>query len=148
MVIEKFIDSLEEFARALAIGIFIWFIVLPVLLVGFLISVVYAIQAVQRYLMIENETYQKKGWSFTQATVAETDGGTLQICWSAGQCSYNRVFCGFTYDNTMPILYRTQKPQKYIRCDKKYWCDKIRTRFIVSTVFVGMFFLLLPLPLI
>ncbi|MCM1506269.1 MAG: hypothetical protein NC177_03910 [Ruminococcus flavefaciens] len=88
-------------------------------MVGFLISVVFAIQAVHRYLMIENETYQKKGWSFTQANVIETDDGTLQLCWSAGQCSYNRVFRGFTYDDTMPVLYRTQKPQKYIRCDKK-----------------------------
>lgn len=148
MVIEKFIDSLEEFARALAIGIFIWFIVLPVILVCFLISVVFTLQAVQRYLMIENETYQRKGWSFTQATVTETDDGTLQLCWSAGQCSYNRVFRGFTYDDTMPVLYRTQKPQKYIRCDKEYWRDKIRKRFIVSAVFAGMFFLLLPLPLI
>ena len=40
MVIEKLIDSLEEFARALVIGLFIWFIVLPVLLVVFLISIV------------------------------------------------------------------------------------------------------------
>lgn len=140
-MIDKFFDSLEEFAQAIVIGLFILFVVLPVLWVGFFTSVVYAVQAVSYYLMIKNETYLRRGWSFTSADIIEEEGVIAKICWFTDQRSYTHSFHGFSYDDTVPILYKTKKPKRFIRCDEKYWRSRICTRCIVAALF-GVTFLL------
>lgn len=142
-MIDKFFDSLEEFAQAIIIGLFILFVVLPVLWVGFFTSAVYAVQAVSYYLMIKNETYLRRGWSFTRADIIEEEGVIAKICWFTDQRSYTHSFHGFSYDDTIPILYKTKKPKRFIRCDEKYWRSRICTRCIVAVLFGAAFLLVL-----
>lgn len=132
--LEKFVESLE----GLAMAMFLVFVVFPVLFVGFFTSAVYAAQAASYYLMIKNKTYLKWGWSFTHADVIEKDD-MLELRWLADKISYTRRFYGFTYDDTIPILYRTKKPKRFIRCDENYWRSRVRTRCIVTILFGIMF---------
>lgn len=136
------LENLESFAKALAIAMFMFFVVLPVLFVGFFTSAVYALQAVCYYLMIKNETYLKWGLSFTRADIIEKDD-MLELRWLADKISYTRRFYGFSYDDTIPILYRTKKPKIFIRCDENYWRSKIHTRCSVTFLWGVMFFPLL-----
>lgn len=134
-ILEGFVDFLEGLAMALFIG----FVVLPVLFVGFFTSSVYAAQAVSYYLMIKNKTYLKWGWSFTHADIVEKDG-MLELRWCTDKRTCSRRFYGFTYDDTIPILYRTKKPKRFIRCDEKYWRGKLCTRCIVTFLWGVVFF--------
>lgn len=140
-ILEGLVNSLEEFAQAIIIGLFVLFVVLPVLFTGFFTSAVYAVQAVSYYFMIKNETYLRRGWSFTRADIIEEEGVIAKICWFTDQRSYTHSFHGFSYDDTLPILYKIKKPKRFIRCDEKYWRSRIRTRCIVAALF-GVTFLL------
>lgn len=133
------LEGIVDFGEGLVDSLFICFIVFPVLFIGFFTSAVYAVQAVSYYLMIKNETYLKRGWRFDHADIIEKNG-MLELCWFADKRSYTRSFYGFTYDDTVPILYRTKKPKRFIRCDEKYWCSKIHRRCI-ATVLWGIMFI-------
>lgn len=133
------LEGFVNFAEGLAMALFIGFVVLPVLFVGFFTSAVYAVQAVSYYLMIKNETYLKRGWSFTRADIIE-ENGTLKLCWFTDKRSYTRNFHEFTYYDTVPILYKIKKPKNFIRCDESYWLSKMRTRCIL-TVLWGIVFI-------
>lgn len=134
-ILEKFVDSLD----GLAMIFFIVFVVFPVLFVGFFTSFVYAAQAVSYYLIIKNKTYLKWGWSLTHADIIEKDG-ILELRWVTDKRTCTRRFHGFTYDDTIPILYRTKKTKRFIRCDEKYWRSRVRTRCIVTILWGIMFF--------
>ena len=89
------LEGFVSFEKGLAMAMFEIFVVLPVLFVGFFTSAVYTVQAVSYYLMIKNETYLKRGWSFTHADVID-ENGTLKLCWFADKSSYTSKFHGFS----------------------------------------------------
>lgn len=136
-ILEGLVNSLEGLAKAL----FIVLVVLPVLWVGFFTSAVYAAQAVSYYLMIKNETYLRRGWNFTRADIIMEEGEIAKICWFTDKRSYMHSFHGFSYDDTLPILYKIKRPKRFIRCDEKYWRSRLYTRCIVAALF-GVAFLL------
>lgn len=142
-MIDKFFDSLEEFAQAIIIGLFIIIRRFACSFGGFFTSAVYAVQAISYYLMIKNETYLRRGWSFTCADIIEEEGVIAKICWFTDKRSYAHSFHGFIYDDTLPILYKIKKPKRFIRCDEKYWHSRICTRCIVAVLFGAAFLLVL-----
>lgn len=133
------LEGFVSFEKGLAMAMFEIFVVLPVLFVGFFTSAVYTVQAVSYYLMIKNKTYLKCGWSFTHADIID-ENGTLKLCWFTDKSSYTSKFHGFSYDDTIPILYKTRKPKRFIRCDEKYWRSKMHRRCI-ATILWGIVFL-------
>lgn len=109
----------------------------------FFVSVVYAAQAFGYYLIIRNETYLRRGWSFTYADIITEDGVTSKLCWFTEQRSSTHSFHDFSYDDTLPILYKTKRPKKFIRCDEKYWHDKMCARCVIAMLFGIMILLLI-----
>lgn len=132
------LEGIVNFGKGLEMVLFIAFVLLPILFVGFFTSAVYTIQAASYYLMIKNETYLKWGWSFTHADIID-ENGTLKLCWFTEKSSYTSRFHGFSYDDTIPILYKTKKPKRSIRCDEKYWRSKMCRRCIVAVLWGIMF---------
>ena len=133
------LEGFASFGKGLAIAMFEIFVVLPLLFVGFFTSAAYAVQAVSYYLMIKDKTYLKRGWSFTRAEIID-ENGMLKLCWFTDKSSYTSKFNGFSYDDTIPLLYKTRKPKRFILCDEKYWRSKIHRRCIVAVLW-GIVFL-------
>ncbi|MBP3380603.1 MAG: hypothetical protein J6K77_07065 [Ruminococcus sp.] len=88
--------------------------------------------------MIKNETYLRRGWSFTHADIVD-ENDDLMLYWYVGGRFYKSTFRGFSYDDTIPILYKTKKPKRSILCDEKYWRSKMRRRCIATALW-GIFF--------
>lgn len=131
------------FILGVAWTLFIGFVVLPVLFVGFFTSAVYAVQAVSYYLMIKDETYLRRGWSITHADIIN-ENGKLKLYWVTENRSYTSKFHGFsnddtTNDDTISILYKTRHPKIFILYDKNYWLSKIRKRCIWTVLWGIMF---------
>lgn len=133
------LEGFVSFGEGLAKAMFVAFVILPVLFVGFFTSAVYTVQAARYYLMIKNKTYLKWGWSFIHADIVD-ENGTLKLCWFIDERSYTSKFYGFSYDDTIPILYRTKKTKRFIRCDEKYWRSKIHRRCIMTVLWGIVFF--------
>ena len=140
--IDNIVNGFVNIVKGFAIAMFIGLVVLPIVFLIFFVSVVYAAQAFGYYLMIRNETYLRRGWSFTYAYIITEDGVTSNLCWFTEQRSYTHSFHDFSYDDTLPILYKTKRPKKFIRCDEKYWHDKMCARCAISMLF-GVTILLL-----
>lgn len=138
-ILEKFVNSLD----GLVMSLFMFFVVLPIVFLIFFVSVVYAAQAFGYYLIIRNETYLRRGWSFTYADIITEDGVTSKLCWFTEQRSYTHSFHDFSYDDTLPILYKTKRTKKFIRCDEKYWHDKMCARCVIAMLFGIMILLLI-----
>ena len=103
-------EGLANFLDGLAEALFALFVVLPVLFVGF----------INADIVDENDD--------------------LMLYWYVGGRFYKSTFRGFSYDDTIPILYKTKKPKRSILCDEKYWRSKMRRRCIATALWEIFFF--------